>query len=286
MVTIAVTAASGHLGHAIVKALIARDGTDTVIALARTPEKAKDLGVEVRPGHYDDRAGLERSLRGVDVVLLVSGMSEPDERIGQHRNVIEAAKSAGVGKIVYTSVQGPADGTSFSPVVKSNRQTEQDVRASDLEWVIGRNGIYIEPDIDYIESYKAAGEIANCAGDGKCGYTTRAELAYAYAQMLVSDAHNGQTYNLHGESLTQAQLACHLNQAFGTSLVYRAMSVEDYRQDRIAELGEFIGTVITGIYSGILEGGFDNISNYAEAAGRPHQAWSEYFSRIRSGAPT
>ncbi|MEP3436618.1 MAG: SDR family oxidoreductase [Hoeflea sp.] len=284
MTTIAVTAASGQLGRAIVKALTARAGADTVIGLARNPEKACDLGVEIRKGDYDDRTGLERSLCGVDVVLLVSGMDEPGKRIGQHRNVIEAAKTAGVRKIVYTSVQGPDEGSSFSAVVQSNRQTEQDVRESGLDWVIGRNGIYIEPDIDYIESYRAAGEIANCARDGKCGYTTRDELAYAYAQLLVSEIHNAQTYNLHGESLTQAALADYLSQILGTSVVYRAMSVEAYKQNRIVELGEFIGTVIAGIYSGIRDGAFDNASNYAQAAGRPHQSWDDYFSEIQANA--
>tara|TARA_R110002126_G_scaffold291758_1_gene456972 strand:- start:13296 stop:14168 length:873 start_codon:yes stop_codon:yes gene_type:complete len=284
MATFAVTAASGHLGRAIIKALSVKVGADRVIAIARTPEKARDMGVEVRQGDYNDRAGFECALKDVDVVLLVSGMDDPDKRIGQHRNVIEAAKTAGVRKIVYTSVQGPDEGTSFSPVVQSNRRTEQDVRESGLEWIIGRNGIYIEPDIDYIDSYMAAGEITNCAGDGKCGYTTRDELAHAYAQLIVSDLHNGQTCNLHGESLTQAALADYLNLAFGTSLVYRAVSVEEYKQDRIEALGTFIGTVIAGIYTGIRDGAFDNISNYAEAAGRPHQSWNDYFSRIKAGA--
>ena len=75
-------------------------------------------------------------------MLVVSGVAAPDERIGQHRNVIEAASTAGVGKIVYTSVQGPDEGSSFSPILQSNRQTGQDVRESGLDWVIGRNGIY------------------------------------------------------------------------------------------------------------------------------------------------
>ena len=59
-------------------------------------------------------------------------MYTPDKRIEQHRNVILAAKNAGVGKIVYTSVQGADSGTAFSTVIQSNRQTEQDVRESGL----------------------------------------------------------------------------------------------------------------------------------------------------------
>ncbi|USD61349.1 SDR family oxidoreductase [Vibrio sp. SCSIO 43140] len=277
---IAVTAASGQLGAAIVKATVEVVSSENVVALARTPSKAEHLGVEVRPGDYNDRDQLTASLQGIDALLIVSGMDAPEKRIEQHRNVIEAAKSAGVKKLVYTSVQGAEEGTAFSPVIQSNRQTEQDVRESGLEWVIGRNGIYIEPDIEYIESYKKLGKIINCAGDGRCGYTTRSELACAYARMLTEDKHNGETYNLHGEALTQYQLADYLNSAFKTTLSYQPMSVEDYRLDRIAELGDFIGTVIAGIYQGIQEGKADNPSHYAKAASRAHQSWDDYFASL------
>ncbi|QDV85923.1 SDR family oxidoreductase [Planctomycetes bacterium TBK1r] len=277
MKKIAVTSASGQLGSEIVKATIERVGKENVVGLARTPQKAQTLGVDIRPGDYGSPTELEHSLQGIDAVLLVSGMDTPDNRIGQHRNVIEAAKSAGVTKMVYTSIQGAEENTAFSPIVQSNRQTEQDVRDSGLEWVIGRNGIYIEPDVEYIETYKQRGEIANCAGDGLCGYTTRSELAFAYSRMLTEPKHNGQTYNLHGEAITQATLADYLNSAFGTDLNYREMSVAEYRADRVADLGEFLGNIIAGIYEGIRNGAADNESQFETAAGRPHQSWREYF---------
>ena len=278
--TIAVTAVTGQLGGAIAEALIAMNTGETIIGLARSPAKAKELGIEIRPGDYDDAGQLRASLAGVDTLLLVSGMAAPEDRIGQHRNVINAAKAAGVKKIVYTSVQGAEQGTAFSPIIQSNRQTEADVRDSGLDWVIGRNGIYIEPDVEYIDSYRKAGEIANCAGDGRCGYTTRPELAFAYARMLTGSDHNGRIYNLHGGLLTQSELADYLNKAFGTELVYRPMSFEEFKADRIAELGEFIGTVIAGIYQGIREGASDRRSDFEAAAGRPHQSWDDYFSSI------
>ncbi|WP_264875431.1 SDR family oxidoreductase [Vibrio agarivorans] len=277
---IAVTAASGQLGSAIVKAAVNLLSKDNVIALARTPDKAQHLGVEVRLGDYNEPEIMAESLKGVDSLLLVSGMDAPEKRIGQHRNVIEAAKQAGVKKIVYTSVQGAEENTAFSPVIQSNRQTEQDVRESGLDWVIGRNGIYIEPDLEYIESYKKAGCIFNCAGDGKCGYTTRNELGFAYAKLLTEDKHNGATYNLNGEAISQTQLANYMNLAFGTNLVFKSMSVEEYREDRMTELGEFIGTIIAGIYQGIREGKADNPSDYEKAAGRPHVSWQTFFTQL------
>ncbi|MEQ9400926.1 MAG: NAD(P)H-binding protein [Longimicrobiales bacterium] len=279
MTTVAVTAASGNLGSEIIRA-VSRLGTHSVIGLARTPAKARHLGVEVRMGDYDSPAELEESLASVDTLLLVSGMADPDTRIEQHRNVIRAARDAGVRKLVYTSVQGPAAGTGFSPVVQSNRQTENDVRESGLDWVIGRNGIYIEPDVEYIETYEQAGCIANCAGDARCGYVTRFELGYAYARMLTEDRHDGQTYNLHGEPITQAQLASYLSLAFEAELTYQEMTVEEYRRDRVAELGEFLGRIIAGIYAGIRHGAMDNPSQFRSAAGRSHQSWADYFANL------
>lgn len=278
---IAITAASGNLGQAIVKRLLQELNNDQVIAIARSPEKVNFPELEVRRGDYNSREQFEEALKDIDAVLMVSGNDFPEKRIPQHRNVIAAAKNAGVKKIVYTSVVGETYGSSFAPIVSSNRQTEEDIKNSGLEWAIGRNGIYIEPDVDYIESYKKLGKIANCAGNGKCAYTTRDELACAYSKMLLEEKHHGKTYNLTGEAITQQQLTDYLNMTFGTDLYYEIMSVADFQQDRIAELGEFIGTVIAGIYQGISLGFFDVASDFKLAAGREHITWAEYFQQIR-----
>ncbi|MGQ7843531.1 NAD(P)H-binding protein [Granulosicoccus sp. 3-233] len=278
--TIAVTSVSGQLGASISHALISLNFDERIIGLARSPGKVSDLGMEIRAGDYTDRNQLQTSLQGVDSLLLVSGNTSPEARIGQHRNVIEAAKAAAVKRIVYTSIQGAEEGTAFSPIVQSNRQTEADIRASGLDWVIGRNGIYIEPDVEYIDSYRKTGGIANSAGAGRCAYTTRSELAFAYAQLLTQTRHSFQTYNLHGDLLTQSQLVEHMNKAFGTELQYRAMSHQAFKADRIAELGEFMGTVIAGIYQGIHDGALDRSSDFEQATGRTHLGWDDYFATL------
>jgi NAD(P)H dehydrogenase (quinone) len=277
---IAVTAASGVLGSTIIKQLLMQLPKEKVVGLARTPERAQNLGVDIRKGDYSDKDELIKSMDGMDIVLLVSGMDAPDKRIEQHRNVINASKEAGVQKIVYTSIFGEVSDTSFSPIIASNRQTEEDVKNSGLNWMIGRNGLYIEPDVEYIETYKKDGKITNCAADGKCSYTARDELAYAYSKMLLEDKHNGNTYTLAGEAITQLQLTDYLNQAFGTTLIYEPMSIEDYTKQRQAELGEFMGTIIAGIYTGIRNGSSNVVSDYKLASGREHISWKDYFARI------
>lgn len=60
------------------------------------------------------------------------------------------------------------------------------------------------------------------------------------------------------------------------------MTVEDYRTDRIAELGEMMGTIIAGIFEGIRSGAMDRSSDFEATAGRPHQSWEDYFSSLRT----
>ena len=277
---IAVTAASGSLGSAIVSQLKQEIGIEQVVGIARTPSKAKSLGIEVRKGDYNSKEDFLTALKDIDAVLIVSGMDHPDKRIQQHRNIIEAAMENGVSKLVYTSIKGAEKGNAFSPIVASNRQTEEDIRNSDLLWAIGRNGIYIEPDLEYIETYKKEGGIVNCASDGKCGYTSRQELAYAYHRLLVHDQLVGNTYELHGEPATQLQLTMAINKAFKTDLVYKSISVEEYVKERKNALGEFLGTVIGGIYEGIRTGKFDGKSDFPKVAQRPHKSIDEMIDEF------
>lgn len=277
---VAVTSASGQLGSAIINQLKSLIGYENIIGIARTPEKAQHLEVEIRKGDYNSKEDFHKALTGVDVVLLVSGMDHPDNRIGQHRNVINAAADARVKKIVYTSIIGKHGDSSFDPIVKSNRQTEKDIQESGLEYAIGRNGLYIEPDIEYIETYKKEGKVMNCAGDGLCSYTTRKELAYAYSQMMLNDDRNGQIFNLAGEAITQQELTNYLNKTFGTNLIYKSVSPAEYLEFQKKSNGEFLGTVIAGIYAKILNGEFNIKSDYLKAAGREHVGWGEYFSTL------
>jgi len=278
---IAVTSASGQLGSVIVKNLIKEIGKENVVAIARTPHKVEHLGVEVRKGDYNDRNQFNEALKGIDKVLLVSGMDEAEKRVQQHRNVIEAAKQNGVQKIVYTSIIGDEEKTAFRSIVKSNRQTEKDIQASSLDWVIGRNGIYIEPDLDYLETYIKEGEIRNSAANGKCAYTSRGELGYAYTQMLINDHLNNNTFNLAGESITQSDLVELINKVFQTNLKYNSISVEAYAAERKAELGNFMGTIIAGIYEGIRIGVNDVSSDFKKVAQRPHQSPVEMMESYR-----
>jgi Predicted nucleoside-diphosphate-sugar epimerases len=127
--TIAITGATGQLGRLAVAALKERAPDATLVALVRDPAKAADLGIEARPFDYTARETLEAPLRGVDVLALISS-SDFNDRAGQHRNVIDAAKAAGVGRIIYVSILKGTD----SPMILAadHRATEVALAASGI----------------------------------------------------------------------------------------------------------------------------------------------------------
>jgi NAD(P)H dehydrogenase (quinone) len=91
--TIAITGATGQLGRLVVTRLKGKVPAVDIVALARSPAKASDLGVTVREADYAKPETLASALAGVDALLLISVS-----------DIGPAAKKAGVNRIVYTSL--------------------------------------------------------------------------------------------------------------------------------------------------------------------------------------
>lgn len=222
MTIIAITGATGQLGRLAVAALKARGSSP--IALARSPEKAADLGVPVRA--FDYTTADPAALTGVDTLVLISSNDFTD-RAGQHRKVIAAAKAAGVGRVVYTSIlKGAA-----SPMIlaRDHVATEAALKDSGLSYTILRNGWYSE---NYTGALGAAiqhGAILGAAGEGRVSSAARKDYAEAIAVTALDDAHAGKVYELAGDgSHSGADLAATVAKAAGKPVTYVSMPGAEY----------------------------------------------------------
>src|SRR5712671_2883627 len=132
----AVTGASGHLGRLAVQDLLARGvPSGDIVAIVRTGGKVADLaqrGVDVRVADYTRPDTQRAALVGVNRLLLVSS-SAAGQRLAQHTNVIAAAKTAGVSRIVYTGILN-ADHTS-NPLAGEHQDTERALRQTSLPFI-------------------------------------------------------------------------------------------------------------------------------------------------------
>jgi NAD(P)H dehydrogenase (quinone) len=224
--TIAITGASGQLGRLVISKLKAKVPASEIIALARDPEKAADLNVAVRQADYAKPETLAPALAGVATLLLISS-SEVGQRAVQHRNVIDAAKGAGVKRIVYTSVLH-ADTTPLS-LADEHRTTEAALKASGIPYTILRNGWYTENYTASVGGAVAGGALIGSAGDGRISSATRADYAEAAVAVLTGDGHEGRTYELAGdEAYTLSELAAEISRQTGKDIPYENLSEADY----------------------------------------------------------
>src|SRR3954453_1553475 len=138
---IAITGATGQLGRLGIRQMKENAPGAQFVALVRPTAKASDLGVTARQADYGKPRTLDTALTGVDTLLLISS-NEVGRRGTQHRNVIEAARKAGVSRILYTSLLH-AD-TSPMSLAGEHLQTEAAILGSGIPYTILRNGWYTE----------------------------------------------------------------------------------------------------------------------------------------------
>ncbi|MEO8562701.1 MAG: SDR family oxidoreductase [bacterium] len=224
--TIAITGASGQLGRLVVQSLLRKVPAADVVALVRTPATSSVLGVETRQADYDDPATLDRALAGVDTLLLISA-PVPGKRATQHKNVIGAAKRAGVKRIVYTSLLH-AD-VSTIDLAGEHRETEAALAASGIPYTLLRNGWYTENFSASIQGAVAHGALVGSAGDGRISSAARADYAEAAAVVLTSEGHVGKIYELAGDvAWTMTDLAAELSRQRGRAIPYRDLPAGEY----------------------------------------------------------
>ncbi|ACG74416.1 NmrA family protein [Anaeromyxobacter sp. K] len=268
---IAITAASGKLGHQAVEALLKRVPAARLVALVRHPARAADLaalGLQVRQGDYDRPATLGTALAGVEKLLFISG-SEVGRRVPQHQAVVDAARRAGVRLVAYTSILH-AD-TSGVMLAVEHRETEAMLRASGVPHVLLRNGWYLENYTEHLGPALAHGAIAGSARDGRIAGAARADYAEAAAAVLTGEGHEGRAYELAGTPFTMADLAAEVSRQAGKPVAYRDLPPADYR-------AVLVGAGIPGPYAdalvdadlGVARGELDDASGDLERLiGRP-----------------
>nr|WP_318383251.1 SDR family oxidoreductase [uncultured Enterobacter sp.] len=269
---IAITGATGQLGQNVIDALLKTVPASQIVAIVRNPAKAESLtqtGVVVRQADYGDEAALTAALNGIEKLLLISS-SEVGQRAAQHRNVIHAAKAAGVKFIAYTSLLH-ADKSPLGLHVE-HVDTENVLAGSGIDYALLRNGWYSE---NYLASAPAAlehGVFIGAAGEGKIASATRADYAAAAARVISEEGHAGKVYELAGDSAwTLSELAAELSKQSGKNVVYQNMSEADFAAAlKGVGLPEVFATMLADSDIGASKGGlFDDSRTLSKLIGRP-----------------
>lgn len=169
---------------------IGRIPADLLGASVRDPKGAQDLsarGVRVRRGDFESPDTLPHAFEGATQGLMVSSNAQAcgGDPLARHRRAIDAARAAGVRRIVYTSHMAASDAAAFSPM-HHHYATEAMLRDSGLAWTALRNGFYAASSIALMGNSLQPG-VLGAPADGKVAWTAHADLAEAAAFILTAE---------------------------------------------------------------------------------------------------
>jgi len=284
-----VTGASGQLGRLVIDGLLKTAAAAHLVGSVRSSKAKTALsarGVQARLADYAKPETLVPAFDGIDRLLLISS-SELGQRVSQHRNVIEAAKTAGVKLLVYTSVLS-ADRSPLG-LAEEHRQTEAALRASGIPFVILRNGWYTENYAASIPSALAHGAFLGCAGDGRIASASRADYAAAAVSVLTSgEDPAGRVYELAGDdSYTLSQFTAEIARQSGKPVAYQNLPETDFKAILIgAGLPEGLAALLADSDTGASKGAlFDGSRQLSRLIGRPTTAMAATIAAaLPSGA--
>jgi len=255
--SLALTGVTGQLGAKVLARFAARRAP--AVLLARNPSKvASTPGFEVRACDYADAQGARRALEGVDTLLMVSGAETPD-RVAQHTAFIDAAGSAGVQHLVYTSFFGAAPDAAFT-LARDHWVTEEHLRASGLAHTVLRDNLYA----DFLPMMTVDGAIRGPAGEGRVAAVAQDDIADVIVAVLDQpEEHVGETYDLTGpQALTLAEVAKVITEVTGRHTVYVPESPEEAYASRASygapdwQVDAWVST-----YTAIAEGELDGVAD-------------------------
>ncbi len=161
---------------------------------AAIPASIRTTGIEIRKGNLYEPSTLVESYSGADVLFLVSFPSMGEERYVLHRNAIDAAKAAGVGHVIYTSLSfsGGAEGSSsVAQVAQAHLLTEAYLKESGLTYTIIRMASYAHLWNNYagflnLDAVSGAVLDAVLPNDGLEHWANRDELGQATAKVIAN----------------------------------------------------------------------------------------------------
>ena len=198
---ILVAGATGMVGGMIVDGLLARG--KRVRALVRSAKSAEIFqarGVDAALGDFKDRASLDRACAGAEVVITTAnsasrGGSDTPESVEEqgNRNLIDAARAAGVRQFVFVSALG-SDLNSPVPLLRGKAIAEQYLRESGLTHTILMPNLYLEiwcPNI--VGRAAQAGQPVTLIGEGRRQHSMIS--AADVAAFAVAAAGNERAYN-------------------------------------------------------------------------------------------
>jgi NAD(P)H dehydrogenase (quinone) len=228
---ILVTGATGQIGGELIR-LLEHDANLEVVAAARSPEKAKGLGVPVVWFDYDREETYAPALQGVDSIFMLTGYTV--DMLRQSYALINAAKRAGVKHIVHLGAPGHDD-TRVAHWAW-HQLVERYIEWSGFAYTHLRPELFMQNLLGYGGSEEEAnGTIRHYVGDASISWVDIKDVAAVAAVTLQHpDDHAGKTYHLGYDAKSYPEIANVLTKVVGQNFRYESRPPKEFLDGMLA----------------------------------------------------
>ena len=208
---------TGTVGGEVVRHLL--DNDVDVRVMTSTQEKLAKLPADVEGvfGNMSDKPSLINAMKGIDRLFFVTVARDTETQNGL--NVVEAAKAAGVKRIVYMSIHLLED--IKAPHFSDKIPIENAVKNSGIPYTLIRPNNFFQNDLWFKQPLLEFGIYIQPIGNVGLNRVDVRDIAVAITQCLLDDGHTGKRYNIVGpDKLTGEQTAQIYSKHLGKNIVY------------------------------------------------------------------
>jgi len=265
---IVITGTSGSLGNHIAELLLTQEQTQNIRLTSRTVEKLekyKQAGFDTALFDFDNQASMASALEGCKTLLLISGTASVGKRLLQQRAAVEAAKQAGVERIIYTSYANPGVNSYFS-FAEIHADTEQQIINSGLRYSILRNPMYMENIAGPIQAAANSGVLAAPGQNAERTYLTKKNIAEITVNVLLNNDEANTVYELTGsEVVTLNTIAATASKVLDKQISVTDLPISAFVDKLVSlKLPPFLVTSLAGLAQAIKSEEYKAVNTQAE----------------------
>jgi len=259
---IILTGATGNVGTELVRALASV--SERVRVAARNPAAVTAPGMEIVPFDLEDPSTFRPAFQGARAVFLL----RPHQVQMDLAGAVEAARCAGVERIVFLSVAGAGHNARVP-----HRAIEQEIEASGMAWTFLRPNFFMQNlSTIHREDIRGRKDVFVPAGDGRVAYVDVRDIAAVAALCLTQPRAPGAAYELTGpRAIDHAEVASILSRTLGQRITYSSPSPDAFADP-------FIGEVYASVRAGHMGHVTDDVQHLL---GRPAISFEQFAQDYR-----